>query len=68
MFFNSTRNNDIKYTSAQAIKQGLSTEGGLFVPESFPQVALSEIEEMKNKSYTEIAKFVLGKYLTDFTE
>ncbi len=68
MFFNSTRNNNIKYTSAQAIKQGLSTEGGLFVPESFPQVALSEIEEMKTKSYTEIASFVLGKYLTDFTE
>ena len=67
MLFNSTRNNNLKVTSAEAIKQGLSVEGGLFVPETFPQVELSEIENLKNKSYVEIAKFVLGKYLTDFT-
>ena len=68
MLFNSTRNNTLKVTSAEAIKQGLSVEGGLFVPESFPQVELSEIEKLKDKSYVEIAKFVLSKYLTDFTE
>ena len=68
MFFCSTRNNDIKISSAQAIKQGLSIDGGLFVPETFPQVSLSEIESLKDKKYTEIAKFVLSKYLTDFTE
>lgn len=68
MFFNSTRNNSIKITSAQAIKQGLSDEGGLFVPESFPKVTLDDIESLKNKDYREVAYFVLSKYLTDFTE
>ena len=68
MNFSSTRNNDIKITSAQAIKQGLSEEGGLFVPESFPAVTLDEIAELSQKSYKERAFFVLSKYLTDFTE
>ncbi len=68
MLFLSTRNNNLKVFSAQAIKQGLSDEGGLFVPESFPQVNLNEIENLKDKSYNDIAKFVLSKYLTDFTE
>lgn len=67
MFFSSTRNNNLKVSSAQAIKQGLSSEGGLFVPECFPQIELSEIEKLKSKSYNDIAKFVLSKYLTDFT-
>ncbi|MBE7020320.1 MAG: threonine synthase [Ruminococcaceae bacterium] len=68
MLFNSTRNNTLKVSSAQAIKQGLSNEGGLFVPEFFPQVSLEEINSLVNKKYVDIAKFVLSKYLTDFTE
>ena len=38
MQFFSTRDQNRKVTSSQAIAQGLSDEGGLFVPESFPQV------------------------------
>ena len=68
MLYNSTRNNDLRYTSAQAIKQGLSEEGGLFVPECFPKVSIDEIDSLKGKKYVEIAKFVLSKYLTDFTD
>ena len=51
MQYHSTRDNSISVSSAQAIKQGLSVEGGLFVPESFPRVDLNEIEELSNKSY-----------------
>lgn len=68
MLYNSTRNNKIKIESAQAIKQGLSEDGGLFVPESFPKVTLLEIENLKDKSYVDIAEFILSKYLTDFTK
>ena len=67
MQYHSTRNNNISVSSAQAIKQGLSEEGGLFVPESFPKVTLDEIAELSNKSYHERAYFVLSKYLTDFS-
>ena len=68
MQYHSTRDKSISVSSAEAIKKGLSEEGGLFVPDSFPSVTLEEIEALAPKSYTERAKFVLGKYLTDFTE
>ena len=38
MKFFSTRDHDRIVTASQAIAQGLSDEGGLFVPERFPQV------------------------------
>ena len=40
MKFFSTRDHSRIVTASQAIAQGLSDEGGLFVPESFPQVEL----------------------------
>ena len=68
MQYLSTRNNGVKLTSAEAIKKGLSDEGGLFVPEKIPAISLEEIGDMQDKTYRERAKYVLSKYLTDFTE
>ena len=55
MQYHSTRDNSISVSSAHAIEQGLSVEGGLFVPEEFPKVSLEEIEELAGKSYHERA-------------
>ena len=41
MQFFSTRDTNRKVTSSEAIAQGLSDEGGLFVPESFPHFGLA---------------------------
>ena len=68
MQYQSTRDKSISVSAAQAIKQGLSTEGGLFVPESFPKVSPDEIEALASKNYHERAYFVLSKFLTDFTQ
>ncbi len=68
MQYHSTRSNRISVSAAQAIKQGLSGDGGLFVPESFPSVSLDDIKSLADKSYNERAYFVLSKFLTDFTE
>lgn len=68
MNYQSTRNKDISVSSALAIKTGLSAEGGLFVPETIPEVTLEEIGGLADKNYHERAEFVLGKYLTDFTK
>jgi len=68
MLYHSTRNKEISVTAAQAIKQGLSVEGGLFVPESFPGISITDINHLADMKYTERAKFILGKFLTDFTE
>jgi threonine synthase len=68
MQYRSTRNKGIAVSSAEAIKKGLSNEGGLFVPESFPAVTKEEIQSLADKSYRERAYFVLSRFLTDFTE
>ena len=68
MKYQSTRDKSISVTSAEAIKQGLSNEGGLFVPESIPAVTASEIKALADMTYNERAKFILGKFLTDFTD
>ena len=67
MLYNSTRNNQAEVSAAQAIVQGISKEGGLFVPESFPQVAMEDLVAISSKGYVERAEFILGKFLTDFT-
>lgn len=68
MHYQSTRNSKISISSAEAIKKGLSSEGGLFVPESIPTVELNEINSMTDMTYCQRAEFILSKYLTDFTE
>ena len=68
MFYKSTRNSEVKVTSAQAIAQGISKDGGLFVPESIPGISLDELRELGSKNYRERAAFVFGKFLTDFSE
>ncbi len=68
MNYNSTRDNSVKISAAQAISQGISTEGGLFVPQSVPTVTTDDIQKMTEMSYTQKAQFVLSKFLTDFTD
>ena len=68
MEYTSTRNNKIRVSSAQAISQGISKEGGLFVPCSFPHFSLETIKNMVSMSYIERAKLILKEYLTDFSE
>ena len=68
MNYKSTRDNSISIKSSEAIAKGLSSEGGLFVPDSIPAVSLTNIKYMADMSYTERAKEILGRFLTDFTE
>ncbi|MCQ2459687.1 MAG: threonine synthase [Ruminococcus sp.] len=68
MYYNSTRNSDVKVTSAEAITQGISSEGGLFVPESIPQLSLEDVKAIGEMKYADRAAFVFSKYLTDFTD
>lgn len=68
MLYNSTQDNNEVVSSAQAIAQGISVEGGLFVPQSFPKLTDKNIENMLSMSYQERAKEVFKLYLTDFTD
>lgn len=66
MLYRSTRDKSIKIESAQAIKTGLSKDGGLFVPEKLTMVLQDEIEAMAHMSYGDRAVFILSKFLPDF--
>lgn len=68
MNYISTRGYDRKYSAAEAIITGIAPDGGLFVPDTIPQISADEIEEMKNMQFFQISARVLSKYLTDFTE
>lgn len=68
MFYKSTRNSLINVDSATAISQGISAEGGLFLPSEIPSITLDEIKAMANMSYADRAFNVFKKYLTDFTD
>lgn len=68
MYYKSTRNSSVNVTSAQAIAQGISKDGGLFVPSEIPAVSMDDIKALGEMTYAERALFVFSKYLTDFTE
>ena len=65
MHFLSTRNENCRVTSAQAIVQGLSEEGGLFVPCEFPNVNLEQV--CKQSCYAAMAAFLMETFLTDYS-
>ena len=68
MKYISTRTlNSEKIESAQAIKQGLANDGGLFVPDSMPVLTESDIKALCEKSYPERAAYILSQFLTDYT-
>ena len=70
MLYYSTRDTERKIakTSAQVIKQGIAEDGGLFMPESIPQISLDYIKGLCDKESIERAAEVLSLYLTDYTK
>lgn len=67
MNYISTRDNSIKVSAANAIANGISAEGGLYVPEQIPSLSKEDFAELCKMSYPARASFVLGKFLGDFT-
>lgn len=64
MFF-STRNSAVRISASEAILKGISSEGGLFLPERIEEL---DYRELIGKSYQEIAFSVLRKYLDDYSD
>ena len=65
MLYTSTRNAALRVTASQAILQGISADGGLFVPTEFPQVNLASLKEL---DYCALAAEILSLYLTDYSK
>lgn len=67
LVYHSTRNSEETATASEAILKGLTSDGGLFVPDSIPKLNIS-LEDLTKMSYQEIAYAVMKEFLTDFTE
>ncbi|MGI5901362.1 MAG: threonine synthase [Desulfitobacteriia bacterium] len=65
MLYFSTRGNIEAQSSSQVIALGMVPQGGLFVPESFPQIPW---EKYKDLNYSELALEIMKLFLTDFPE
>ena len=67
MYYVSTRDHSLQYTPAQAIAQGLSRDGGLFLPVSIPKLPEGALKKMTGMTYQQRAQYIMSLYLEDFT-
>lgn len=67
MLYTSTRNKSVRVPSAEAITHGISADGGLFVPETIPQISADDLLRLSKLDYRGRAKEILSLYLTDFS-
>ena len=68
MKYYSTRDKYFRMDSAEAVKMGLSRDGGLLTPEAIPQIDRAFLESLVDQRYQTRAAKVMGLYLTDYTE
>lgn len=68
MEFISTRNTAKKVSGTEAVVEGLSCEGGLFVPAFFPEISADELKSMSDTEYCERAALIIGKFLPELKD
>ncbi len=66
MIYTSTRDAHKALSASEAILKGISDDGGLFVPSSFPTLSAEDIDELISMSYPERAAKIISLYLDDF--
>ena len=67
MQYQSTRDKTQKVSASGAIFQGISPEGGLYVPVSLPKLTDERLEKMVEMDYIRRAEEILGEFLDDFS-
>ena len=65
MKFYSTRGSACAKNASEAIVKGIAEDGGLFVPEKYPDLSGS-LEEMLGMDYADRAAFVLSSFLEEY--
>ena len=69
MKYISTRDTDLyprSVTSAEAIKEGLAPDGGLYIPLVFPRISAGDFDALIHMNYPERAALVLSRFLDDY--
>ncbi len=65
MKYISTRGNSPAKTFTEILLGGLAPDGGLYLPEQYPQVTRAELDAWRKLSYADLAFAVLSKFITD---
>ena len=65
MKYISTRGGIAPIPFKEAVMMGLATDGGLLLPESFPEISRQELERWRGLSYPQLAFEVLSLFATD---
>ena len=65
MKYLSTRGNAPTRTFTEILLGGLAPDGGLYLPEKYPQVTRAELDVWRNLSYADLAFAVLSKFADD---
>lgn len=68
MLYKSTRGKVNSIKSTEAIKLGISPDGGLFVPETDVEFNLENLKKLVHMEYRERAVEILKLFLNDYTE
>ena len=67
MFYVSTRGGAEKVRAAQAIKQGIAGNGGLFMPAALPKISEEDLQAFIQMSYPQRAAHILSLFLDDYS-
>jgi len=67
VLYTSTRDNQVRVNASEAILQGLSRDGGLFVPDHIPSLPMP-VSALAGMSYQQTALSIMKEWLSDFTE
>jgi threonine synthase len=65
MKYISTRGNAPAKNFTEILLGGLAPDGGLYLPEQYPQVTRAELDAWRKLSYADLAYAVLSKFITD---
>ena len=68
VLYESTRGGKEGIPSAEAIKRGISPNGGLYVPQQIKELDQKDISNLVNMSYAQRAVFILKQFLDDYTD
>ena len=65
MRYISTRGHAVPQAFCDILLGGLAPDGGLYLPESYPQISRSELDAWRKLAYADLAYEILAKFITD---
>lgn len=65
MRYLSTRGHAVPQSFCDILLGGLAPDGGLYLPESYPQIDRAELDAWRKLSYADLAYEILSKFITD---